>query len=553
MVARISKLSFLSLKTSIYILLMWIITYPSTLNAQISYGGSPIPQSNSTLETITLPALNLGTLKSSTNKPFKTGSLHFAHPIFVSLNTSNSGMWSYSNQGMAIWQLAIKSEGAKSLNLIFDKFYLPAGAQLFVYNRNYSSVLGAFTSANNRPSKTFAIAPVQGDEIIIEIQCTPDLINTIELEISAVNHDFLDILNTTSTLKAGSANKSQACNVNAVCGTINSVEANNSVCKIIVDGTELCSGTMMNNTANDGKPYFLTAAHCITKQSANDQTVIFYFNYQTTTCQSTSGGNSSQTLSGAQLKAIDETLDFALLEMTETPPITYNAYLAGWNRNASITGPVYALHHPQGDVKKLAIDNDSPKSATFYLNTPSGLPFEDNSHWLISKWETGTTERGSSGCGLFNSKAQVIGSLSGGDASCENSINDYFQRLNKSWDTRTAINAQLKYWLDPLATNVMELNGKSIGSVTVPKPPSANNKNIIIYQPVINHSFTYKTDSTGLDYLQVYSLNGQLVYEQNCTAGLKEGTIVLPQLASSTYLFVFWSNGTSTSKKITVK
>ena len=206
MVARISKLSFLSLKTSIYILLMWIITYPSTLNAQISYGGSPIPQSNSTLETITLPALNLGTLKSSTNKPFKTGSLHFAHPIFVSLNTSNSGMWSYSNQGMAIWQLAIKSEGAKSLNLIFDKFYLPAGAQLFVYNRNYSSVLGAFTSANNRPSKTFAIAPVQGDEIIIEIQCTPDLINTIELEISAVNHDFLDILNTTSTLKAGRNN-----------------------------------------------------------------------------------------------------------------------------------------------------------------------------------------------------------------------------------------------------------------------------------------------------------------------------------------------------------
>ena len=95
--------------------------------------------------------------------------------------------------------------------------------------------------------------------------------------------------------------------MNAVCGTINSVEANNSVCKIIVDGTELCSGTMMNNTANDGKPYFLTAAHCITKQSANDQTVIFYFNYQTTTCQSTSGGNSSQTLSGAQLKAIDET------------------------------------------------------------------------------------------------------------------------------------------------------------------------------------------------------------------------------------------------------
>ena len=42
----------------------------------------------------------------------------------------------------------------------------------------------------------------------------------------------------------------------------------------------------------------------------------------------------------------------------------------------------------------------------------------ENSHIVVTGWDDGTTERGSSGCSLFNSDQNIVGILSGGSASC---------------------------------------------------------------------------------------------------------------------------------------
>ena len=39
-----------------------------------------------------------------------------------------------------------------------------------------------------------------------------------------------------------------------------------SVVLLIIDGSVGCTGTLINNTDNDGKPYLLTASHCLNKQ-----------------------------------------------------------------------------------------------------------------------------------------------------------------------------------------------------------------------------------------------------------------------------------------------
>ena len=36
-----------------------------------------------------------------------------------------------------------------------------------------------------------------------------------------------------------------------------------SVAMLVTGGSGFCSGALVNNTSNDGTPYFLTANHCV--------------------------------------------------------------------------------------------------------------------------------------------------------------------------------------------------------------------------------------------------------------------------------------------------
>ena len=64
----------------------------------------------------------------------------------------------------------------------------------------------------------------------------------------------------------------------------------NSVAVYMILGTWVGSGVMVNNTANDLTPYFLTAWHCgITNR--NDSTLVVYWNYESPRCGQLSGGS----------------------------------------------------------------------------------------------------------------------------------------------------------------------------------------------------------------------------------------------------------------------
>ena len=79
--------------------------------------------------------------KSNTDEP-KFGALRFAHPFFVEYNTGNSGIWVDNDDGTRSWHIAITSNDAFSINLIFDRFYLIDDATLFIFNSDKSSTVG---------------------------------------------------------------------------------------------------------------------------------------------------------------------------------------------------------------------------------------------------------------------------------------------------------------------------------------------------------------------------------------------------------------------------
>lgn len=426
-------------------------------SAQVSQGGEPLAVfelKSAVTSSVEMPAFakwmvaeeavnddNNGKLK-----PFK-----FAHPFEVSLHPENSGAWYQAENGWQVWKISIRSANAKSLNLIFNKFNLPDNTRLFIYNNENS--IGAFTSYNNKTSGKFATAPISGDEITVQFETTKRDTESIPFVISKVNHDYVGILETNDRRPllpyiAGE------CNIDVNCDIAQEwEEVKNSVCRIIVDGREACSGTLVNNTAEDQKPYVLSAAHCYDSiQFA--ETSVYVFSFESPFCAPLDG-DPSNSISGSVMRAHFDSLDFALTELSLVPPPEYQPYYAGWDNSSVIPASTASIHHPLGMIKKIAIDNDPPVISDF------GNRYVENTFYKINRWDAGVTEAGSSGGPLFSiDNKKIVGTLTGGWANCDNPTRDYFARFALLWDLRADSSKQLKYWLDPLNTNAEILNGK---------------------------------------------------------------------------------------------
>lgn len=434
------------------IVLFILLLLGMKLNAQLSQGGYPMEISNLKSKVFTeqkaliLPSFDLSkdlqeTLADSLLKTFK-----FAHSFKVSFTPQNSGVW-VDVGSYRVWQLRVKSDSAKSLSLIFTKYYLPEGARLFVYNPTKEVVLGAFTARNNKVFKKLAIYPVPGDELVIQYEEPINATFRAELEIGKINHDYIGIV----PLKNRWVRRTSGeCNVDINCSTSGFDKQQRAVCRILADD-ELGTATLINNTAEDGKPYVISAFH-VFDSTGTAEITLFDFNYESPCCSGIDGYD-SQSISGATAIAAYNKLDFILVELSEMPPPSFRPYLAGWDVNHIPPSNSYAIHHPNGDTKKISHDEGICDSLTYSTD------YFTFGHWKVGNWESGTTEGGSSGCALFTDEGRVVGTLTGGFASCTNLSYDAFARLDKMWDTSNLDKQKLKPWLDPNNLGVKILDG----------------------------------------------------------------------------------------------
>ena len=437
---------------SIILYLAFLVSCNYRLAAQLSEPSNPGSFRNDITDLPTfvdLPHVYVSRLieEDQNNNGYK--SLRYAEVILTKIDIINSGTLNILPDGTKILRIGIRSAGAYSLSVVFNDYNIPEGAAVFLYNIHKSDVLGAFTSKNNDHGKILPTAPVPGDEIIIEYNEPVNSAFIGNLVVSQVCHDYKGIFSYLA--KDGNFGHSGSCNIDINCNQgIDWQKEKHSVCRMITGGI-LCTGTLLNNTSWDAKPYFLTAHHCISTQTAASNMVLF-FNYESPTCHGTDG-LTNQTVAGATLKATTPNLDFCLLELSETPPASYNPYYAGWSISEIQAKRSVCIHHPQGDVKKISKDDDPPVTGNY------GAGFDHNSHWLITSWELATTEGGSSGSPIFDEQHRVTGDLTGGEATCSNSVNDYFAKLYMSWNDYSNNNQQLKFWLDPDNTGETAING----------------------------------------------------------------------------------------------
>ncbi len=441
----------------VFFILTGLIFAVNVTVGQISEGGKPLETNvlkSAGIPVKEMPPVNNTQLvqqytRTDISEP-RLKPVHFAHAFEVNFTPENSGTWLDAGNGYLVWKLKIRSEGAKSINLIFHNFNLPQGARLFLYNNDQSHLLGAFTSYNNKPSGKFAVSPIAGDEITVQYEVPKPLKTADNFIIAKVNHDFLGILKYDERRPL---NKTAGeCNIDVNCDVGKNKEVKDAVCRLIVNGSEICTGTLVNNVAEDNRPYIISAAHCYDKWEYAETTV-YTFNYESPYCAPLDG-DPSQSVSGAIMKAQFDSLDFALAEMTLVPPPEYHPYFAGWDRQGKIPDSTFSIHHPQGDIKKIAYDNDPPQFSGFNNN------YISNGFFKVLRWEGGVTENGSSGGPLFDHNDRLIGTLTGGLATCSNPVKDYFSRFDLAWNFKSDSTKQLKCWLDPFNTGSLEIDGK---------------------------------------------------------------------------------------------
>ncbi len=421
--------------------------------SQIGHGGAPLSSKfglSNNINFIKLSPVD-NEQEREENMPNDDLKLYpFAKMIDVSIDVFENATLDSLSDG-TLWRMGIISQNALSIYTVFSKFSLPDDAYLFVYSANKKQILGKFTSDNNKANGKLTIMPVAGDTVIYEYFQANSVKSKAELIISLIGHDYRGIIPLLDNSKDGSFGSSGDCNVDINCfeGTEWQKEKH-AVCRIIANGS-LCTGTLVNNTNFDARPLFLTAHHCISEQATADN-MLCVFNYESAICNG-EDGSVEQSISGGLVRATTDNLDFCLIELSESPLPSFQPYFAAWNRVDTPAVNTTCIHHPHGDVKKISKDDDASVTGDY------GYGFDNNSHWLISDWELGTTEGGSSGSPLFNQNHQVIGDLTGGEASCANSVNDYFSKFAIAWDSYSDHNKQLKYWLDPAGTEAEQIAG----------------------------------------------------------------------------------------------
>ncbi|MDX1651996.1 MAG: T9SS type A sorting domain-containing protein [Brumimicrobium sp.] len=478
--------------------LFWGITYSQTKPLGLP---QTVPATKSVVDKNTpiliTPAPDLAAIAVQDAASDKNGELYrIGVALPVNQDMIQFGQWETLPNGDRKLSAVIKSDGAHALSLEFSNFHLPSGGTIRAFNKGNWHYSKLYTSADNRPDNGFFLPMVYGDEIILEIF---EPAKSAGQTVAFLENIFYNYRSTGNPM-VNKINESDPCQVNVNCTPEGDFwqDEKAGVARIyIVDGGSagLCTGSLVNNTAQDCKPLFLTALHCGVNTSAADMNNwVFYFGYEAPGCTNPSStgtllDNSIQScfrISDSNDGGGNSGSDFLLVQIgtsaNEATTIntlkSYNAYWNGWDANNTTSSEGVGIHHPSGDIKK--ISTYTTNLQTTQWGTATG------SHWRVTWSATtnghGVTEGGSSGSPIFrytgsgsNENSWIMGTLTGGSSFCSTPNNpDQYGKMSYHWASNgTNANEQLQPWLDPVNSGVLVMNGSS-DPCSPPAPPVAD-------------------------------------------------------------------------------
>jgi lysyl endopeptidase len=392
--------------------------------------------------------------------------------------------WIPSPSGGTVAAIELKSSTAKGIRIGIVVKSLPVDAILRFYapdvdtatevtgqkiNQTVQANLDAGDNSSN--ARTYWSPVLRGDRGVLEIEL-PLGIDADQLEISIpnVSHAFIEpfVKSLSSTIgdRAKVIGASASCEIDISCETPLPPVSNAIAYMSFVDNANAyeCTGTLLNDTASSGIPYFLTANHCISNQTVASTLLTAWF-AKSTACNTTTlsanaaflntGATMLWTRSGASgANGVGPAgTDTSFLRLNSQPPA--GVMYAGWTAAAQAisTDSFATVHHPSGDVQKISkgvINSYAYSSGLSPLGSFITTSNSTQKQWPLYRvsWSSGVTEGGSSGGGLFanysSTNPRIVGQLFGGSSSCSApTSSDYYGRFD------IAYQEGLNTWLSP--------------------------------------------------------------------------------------------------------
>ncbi|PQJ35795.1 hypothetical protein BSZ35_15385 [Salinibacter sp. 10B] len=474
-------MSFRSLSSLLVLLLIW------SAGAASAQQGPPLPsrqhasalQTQSALPVESLPSVDEAALRAEdARRADRIGPARYGTVLNTTVSPTRDGTWEQLPSGNWLWRIRLQSQDAVSMSVGLKPFQLPEGAQLYLYGPEGTLVHGPYTNDDATNGQLWT--PLVPDaEITLELEVPANRRSAVTLRVADVIHGYRSLHSARTP-----GTKSGTCNLDVACEEADPWQSEvRSVGGYTFSEGEsalVCTGALINNTAEDGRPLFLTAEHCVSN-AQDAASMVFYWNVQTSTCRtpgtpengtqpdSLEPQNWGQTSTGAVLRArygnvhrtnsIAGRPDLSLVEVDDDIPTDYNLFLSGWSRIDTPPSESVTIHHPQGHGKRISFDND-PARVTGY-----GEPSSGDTHLRIGAWDLGTTEPGSSGSPLFNENQRIVGVLSGGLAGCvngtaeDNDEPDWYGHLAAGFENGDYQDRTIADVLDPLDSGVETLDG----------------------------------------------------------------------------------------------
>ena len=533
-----------------------------SVNAQISTDEEPvsfregnIPSRFSVSQDIRImPALDMNRIEQEDAKDEANGlPPRFGYPHEVSLDLENSGHWQELSNGDRLWQLTIRCPQALSINLLYDRFWLPEGGKFFIYTADRKHSIGAFTSINNKGGRDnvqgFATGLLYGDEVTLEYYQPKQVTEQAIISVSSVIHGYkyVRIASDKKLTNSNSPVPPSYCFVEISCPEGRDWQKEKNAIAMIVKGERaIGTGALINNTKNNGEPLFLTANHCLdNKYDARGNRAItdwlFYWRYEDPNCKYVSAIKPKFSTSGAEVIANNPGSDFALLRLAEDPSriVGVTPYYLGWDRSGNPGGQGASIHHPFGSTMKISIVKDRPLEVDYK---------PENNHvarcWKVN-WSKGVIEQGSSGSPLLNAEHRIIGQLYAGTCYCDETYNPrkdaYYGCFHVSWTGKNDPDERrsLKRWLDIANINPQTWNG--IGVINTSS--SISGPTVVCDQ----ETYTIQNLPSGVS-VQWSTSNGnlQLISGQGARTAVfrKNGSgecMIRARIASSTITYRVWA------------
>ncbi len=487
---KIEKLVFLR---SLATLLAICLTFSAT--GQRSYGGEPLGLSPSSSPTLTLERPNYDKwVEEDASLP----ATRFAGALPVDFSPATHGEWQRQDDGSSIWQMRIKIPDALGLAIFYDDFQLAPGSRLFVYTPDQQTVFGAYTPKNHAPDGRFWTGYTPGEEIVIEYQA-PAGSNFEPFHIWRIDAVYQKDAAAKSLLFGYGSSSPCHDNINCAAGT-DWQEEKTGVARIIVvvaEGSGYCTGTLLNNTAEDGRLLFMSAFHCMDGFTPLYDMWRFDFGYEGPDCPTPGDEPGFQSILGSTYRAGRQANDFLLLELNEPESPGMQFHFAGWDRTGEAPDSAAVIHHPLGDIQKIALSTSESTVFGTFIDWDNDVTTPADHHYLV-RYSNGTIELGSSGAALFDKNHRVIGHLHGstGNLTCDNTLG-YFGRLSMAWEGGGSISTRLRDWLDPIGTDTMAIDalGEMAGLVQTDQGAPING----VFATFMVNGVSYGTTQTGPD------------------------------------------------------